>query len=471
MLNRLIFLCSVITLILSNKINAQIFFDRIYDSNARQYGISVKQTSDSSIFLYGYETEDAVLRTDLTLRKINAEGNLIWKKSYSPGGDDLGLFLLNYRNQHLLLTGTIYETTGFSHAFMLAVDMNGDTLWQKKYYFSVPVLIKHADTTLDGGVLLTGHILDEFGNNDFLVFKTDALGNQLWQKSMGNQYNQYFKQVKQLRNGGLIGIGDVQTPQADYDVAVIRMDDMGNEIWYKQYGDEFENGSQGIIETQDGNFLMYGENQVEFAGAFDFLLVKITQNGDTIWAKNIGTKRPDAAFSVIENDDHSFTLTGYSVIANGFPIALTVAKIDENGLLLWQKWYNETTLAIGTEIIPALSGGYLVAATQYTTPLEKAELLHINEDGVLNIRNNISGNASNVIIYPNPANEILNLEFADPGPNERLINIYSSDGKKCQQQKTMGSKFQLNISSLVPGIYIIEYITNDVAEFIRFSKF
>lgn len=64
-------------------------------------------------------------------------------------------------------------------------------------------------------------------------------------------------------------------------------------------------------------------------------------------------------------------------------------------------------------------------------------------------------------LYPNPANEVFNVESAE---NDLLLNIYSINGKIVMSQQLFNSKASVDISHLVPGTYFVE-LRNDTDQF------
>jgi hypothetical protein len=446
---------------------SQVYFDKLLGEEDHQFGISLKQISDSSIFLLGYESVDSILRMDVALWKFNPLGDLIWKKIYAPGDDDLGLYILNIDNQHLLLCGTSYNSNGQVSPFVIKVDVNGDTVWQRTFSFPSQALIKYADKTTDGGFVFSGQIVDEFGENNCFVFKTDSDGNLIWYKSIGDFQNQYFKQLITAESGGFWGIGDTYATNESMDILLLKLDENGNEVFRKQYGDEFENGSQGIIETNDGNLLIYGENKKSVNGKFDFIFLKINEFGDTIWRRNIGSKDADAAFYITENIDGTYTATGYSVSQENNPISVSAVKISATGELIWQRWYNESILGIGYEIIPAITGGYLIAATQYGNVKEKAELLYIDEEGLM-ISKEID-DKSNLTFYPNPFARFLTIQ-SNVYDKDRLIGVYSIEGKFIKKIELATQQNIIDLQNLENGIYFFRIISGESISFLKAIK-
>jgi hypothetical protein len=81
-------------------------------------------------------------------------------------------------------------------------------------------------------------------------------------------------------------------------------------------------------------------------------------------------------------------------------------------------------------------------------------------------------NAEQVTIYPNPANDFINLNVLSKAEGNVMITIVDVTGKVCLQQqriiKTGYNKLLLNTSELNKGIYFVQ-TTNQLGE-IKTSK-
>src|SRR5436853_3644133 len=77
-------------------------------------------------------------------------------------------------------------------------------------------------------------------SNDYWIVKTDALGNKLWDKRYGGNYDDKFSCMEKTNDGGIVlggfsgsGIsGDkTQASWGSTDFWMVRIDSVGNKIW------------------------------------------------------------------------------------------------------------------------------------------------------------------------------------------------------------------------------------------------
>ena len=69
---------------------------------------------------------------------------------------------------------------------LIKFDLNGDTIWQKRFYDPAnAVYPQMVSTSVDGGFLITGMYDDPLiVAQQAMLIKTDASGNELWRKQV-----------------------------------------------------------------------------------------------------------------------------------------------------------------------------------------------------------------------------------------------------------------------------------------------
>ena len=133
--------------------------------------------------------------------------------------------------------------------------------------------------TTDGGFAILGSsfsndedVSGNQGQNDYWLAKLDASGNILWQKSYGYQGADYGISVIQTSDSGYLvtGVLDVTASNgegntsrtsnrhAGGDYWAIKLDASGTIEWSKYYGGLFTDTPEGIVETDDNEFIIVG---------------------------------------------------------------------------------------------------------------------------------------------------------------------------------------------------------------------
>ena len=92
------------------------------------------------------------------------------------------------------------------------------------------------------------------------------------------------------------------------------------------------------------------------------------------------------------------------------------------------------------------------------------------EDYTMGIKGQIQVNNTNLIVYPNPVADVLNIDLTGV-ESEGTISILALEGKLLQVQKTDGSNtVTLNLSQLPQGIYLCRYVSRTEIKTVKIIK-
>ncbi len=168
--------------------------------------------------------------------------------------------------------------------------------------------------------------------------------------------------------------------------------------------------------------------------------------------------------NVVVNPLPVITITGVTPVASGTPDTLTAS----GGVsYTWSTGStNDTTI-----VSPAKTTTYTVTAVSSKGCSSNASFTVTIQalTGVINI-NPVNG----IVLYPNPANEILNLNFTTNGRTiAAILKIADLSGKQWLEQNitVTGNKIvPINISSLANGMYFISIETNLGTKTLKFIK-
>lgn len=431
------------------------YFEKKFGSAASDFARSVKQLSDSSIYVGGYSNGGVSGSFDVSLSKLTPNGEHLWTKYYGDSLDEFGLFMNKTFDNNLIITGERYSENSGLDVFILKLDSAGNKMWESNYSTPVNESVKFIEQTSDGGYILCGFQNDNFGSNDILVFKTDSIGQLIWRKTFGGADNDYADMIHQTKEGGYILTADTRSKGAGgYDINVIKLNSVGNIIWDYTYGDDLENGCQGVLITSDGKYLSYGETEVYLNSPFNFYLELLDTNGTSLWKTTPGGVNADAAFFAVEAEDKGFILTGYSNSYNSGPINLVVFKTDSVGNMEWVQTYGGTNIDLGYEIIYSLTNGLLVTGKTNFNNNDEFYLLHLNKEGTLiTERPDLKNPGVQLLVYPNPSAGSFNIMCYKENTQ---LSISSIEGKKLMEMKLLKGNNPITLNYKA-GIYLFTF--------------
>ena len=242
------------------------------------------QSSDGHFISGGYISPQGGFQYtpfDAYLTKLDsASGDTIWSKSYGGAGtDDWFYHILQTADGGYLAAGkTNSFGQGGTDIYLVKTDANGNLMWSKTYGTSLnETAFGHClQATTDGGYIVTG---TAGGTQGIFLMKLDGSGNITWAKYYDGLW---AHGVKQTTSGGYVISGTSAVAGNGKDVLLIKTDASGNILWSKNYGGT--GSDQGLIlETaSDGGFIAGGTSTTFTTGVGGGLyVIKTDSNGNS----------------------------------------------------------------------------------------------------------------------------------------------------------------------------------------------
>lgn len=340
-----------------------VLWSKTYGGSGEDIGQKVIETSDGGFAIAGYSQSsdgDASANQgfhDNWLLKLDNEGNIIWEKSYGYAGHDHAYSLIQTNDGGYFMTGfldvtasggegnsrnsTSFRRHGIGEFWCHKLDASGNVQWRR--YFGGANNDRSYDVVQanDGGYVVTGFsesndfdITNNHGSYDYWVIKLDSEGNLLWEKSFGgSEVDQSRAIIKTSDNSYIIAgnsfstDGDITSNLGSSDFWLIKINDLGNLIWSKNYGGSDFDYATSIRKSSNG-YVVAGYSQStnnhlnSNHGNNDFWVMKIDHHGSLLWQKNFGGSGFDLAMDAIETLDNHIIIVGetesndYDVVEN-----------------------------------------------------------------------------------------------------------------------------------------------------------
>lgn len=189
----------------------------------------------------------------------------------------------------------------------------------------------------DSSYLITGSS-SSFGDGPAQAFllKIDSLGAFEWSKSYGGIESEGGRRVMFIPNDGIFIAGFTNSFGAGaYDFYLAKTDMSGNLIWEKSYGTSSWERIYDAALTRDSGFILVGETTNTLDGESDMYIVRTDKNGNQMWTQQIGEEGEDIARTIDQIDDSTFAIGGVVYSSDSLASKGYLARIQDNGTLLW----------------------------------------------------------------------------------------------------------------------------------------
>ncbi len=210
--------------------NGNIIWAKTYGGTSWDEASSVQQTSDGGYIVAGFTGSFGAGGWDAFLIKTDENGNIIWAKTYGGTGVDYAYSVHQTSDGGYIVAGrTESFGAGLGDVFLVKTDANGNIIWAKTYGGTNDDFAYSVQQTSDGGYILAGYTSSFGASSDILLIKTDANGNIIWAKTYGGTNYEWAYSVRQTSDGEYIVAGITASSGAGLDdIFLIKTDANGN---------------------------------------------------------------------------------------------------------------------------------------------------------------------------------------------------------------------------------------------------
>jgi hypothetical protein len=276
-------------------------------------GKSIVEDSNHDLFICGATNRNySVSRQDVFLIKANSTGDTIWTKTYGGTESDYGQCIITTSDGNILIAGKTesFGAGSFGDIFLVKVNSNGDTIWTNSYSDQDQEVSFHLLETQNGEYLITGTNEDSSNPRELYLLKVSSNGAQLWNKKIGPADWKWGFSTIELSNGDLITCGE-HTTSGYSQVLLVKTDNLGNEIWEKEFGEiNLSEIGYSIKQNSDGTFTITGSSYDVSTMRLDIILLKVDQSGNQLWLKKFGSSSDDSGENLLKDNNDDNLITG-----------------------------------------------------------------------------------------------------------------------------------------------------------------
>lgn len=343
------------------------------------------------------------------IMRVDENANIIWYKEFDTGGQERLLEIALSDTGYICVGATYIYDKYSDRLFWITGDFNGaysNTNILDYGYLSQA--FRGVTKMPDGNFVIAGH-----NSRNSFVFKVNPIGDTLKTIVLAEEFpsQRAVDDIDYTNKILLCGsyIEDCHYIKVDPFYAFCNNNFENIEYSFYEHENEVQYSySQKIVTSNDNSFLIIGSMRTLDRGD-DFWLKKHNSDGELLWKRYVGGKRLERLRDVIKTNDNGYLIIGESESFNQY-VSMYIVKTDSLGL-----------------------GNYI-------SPVE-----------------NYIANINKFLIYPNPAKDIVCIEFENKN-SDYTIEIYDMSGRLVTQKHNCNYQNFLNIENLTNGLYIVKII-------------
>jgi len=211
--------------------NGDTLWTKTFGGTDTDWGYSVQQTADGGYIIAGETYSFGVGNSNVFLIKTTSNGFTLWTKTFGGTNYDCGYSVQQTADGGYIVAGMTWSFgVGSSDVYLIKTNANGDILWTKTYGGTSDEYCYSVQQTSNGGYIVAG-MSSSFGagNWDIYIIRSNVNGDTLWTKTYGGGAWDYSYSVEQTADGGYIIAGDMLGSSAgSCNVYLIKTDSIGD---------------------------------------------------------------------------------------------------------------------------------------------------------------------------------------------------------------------------------------------------
>jgi len=360
----------------------------VYGGADDDWGFAGCELRDGNYAFTGYTSSFGRGGTDIFWLKTDRYGNELDFKTFGCEFEDTATLIVPTSDGGCVILGRTRcpaDDSGWVNLCLIKLDANGDSLWAINYQrIGIDEEAFIAETSDRGFVIGCNHY-DPFDTVDtvmhdtvwsgiplkFRILRTDSCGEQLWDRYYMSRYFvlKGFS-IAETPAGNFFVTGSRNTSIPSYkpaDVWVMKIDQEGNSIWSITFGGEVIDEGYSVQAMYDTCCIITGRTQSFGSGGMDLWLLKVAEFRyeeyflvNTDWTKCFGGISNEEGKSVIFLDDGGFAIGGCTDSYGAGRSDFWLIRTDSTGKKLWDRTYGGEGKDICEDMRRTSDGGFLL---------------------------------------------------------------------------------------------------------------
>jgi outer membrane protein assembly factor BamB len=391
-----------------------------FGSPGGDLGYAVDRTIDGGFILAGETTVNDV--PDVYLVRVDAAGQMLWERNLGGAAIDRCRSVKQTADGGFILCGETGVPFINYDVLLMKTDAQGRLLWQRTFGGSGKDLGR-AVLALQDGYVLCG----DRDANEFYVVRTDIHGQALWERSFGGGDDHAYA-VRQTAGGdflvcGYRGDGSIAP---EFDARLLKISASGQLLWARNFGQSIDDRAFDLQVLPGGGIAVAG------LGGGDYTLWRFGATGQLQRTTSYGTVTTDQAFALERTVDEGFLLAGYTwAYEDGYQIY--TVRTDAQGQLLYESFLGGPGWELAYGAVPTGDGGFVLVGSIDSEGVGSYDLyaVRLDSDGAPTAVEAVGRpQPLSLDAYPNPFNPRVTIDFVADQPGPARVDVFDVRGRR-----------------------------------------
>lgn len=331
-----------------------------------------------------------------------------WEQSFETPGKYEITSVIESPFEEFFFCGTNTDNLEKKNIFLFKTDLQGIVQWKQDVSITTQAVSVGLHMNPNNTLTLIGNYLTPDSNQwNICIVNFDRDGKLLWEKNIGYDKKLYaIKSIATIDYTFLI-IGYQETKKnGNQIVYVANVSQKGVLLWENTYEISSNCVAKAILQLYDQSFIIVGET-ISSKGLLNLFAMKISKEGNLIWTRIHEKAKNYSINAIVSANDHGYLVVG-ETDAYSDNIGIFMMKLNENGDIHWEKFYDNSQSSIAKDIIPTNQDGYIIAGA-----------INVTIDDLLN-KNGISD--AYALFVDNYGNKQAEVTFGSSG-HDTFLNV------------------------------------------------
>lgn len=372
-------------------------WSRDYGSNSA--GNEVIPTSDGGYIAVGGIFEAGKYQKAYIL-KLDAEGQVEWEqKLMYPTTNSMAYRVIETKDGGYLVAGNTNseDVPIVGQLYIIRLDSSGNVLWEKVQddtIHSTPTAIVETE---DGDFFIAGSgSVGWVAYEKAYILKIDINGETLWYNKYNYTDSVEFNDLIPANDGGYIAVGGVG--RAEYETGdldamlMVKIDDQGKEVWSKQFKDPDSRWTAfSITASEDGGYVIGSGKRINRNRVN--VLTKLDLNGQEQWEKTYRDGTNSEFFKRLVRTKDGYAMLGEHISQNGLDSKrqYDVLSVDGNGQFISRELFKGPPIYLGGSAAVTPDGGFIFPGTVVRGDVKKFQLMKLSPSADRPVERTLTG--------------------------------------------------------------------------------